>query len=130
MCALRLGLNVLVEEEGVRVREIRGHGGLFKVPEVGQRLMAAATRIPVSVLETAGEGGAWGIALLAAFAAREQREVPLVEFLNGVFVGKMGAAMAASEEEQSGFERYLQRYVRGLAIERAAVESLPHVVGR
>ena len=57
-------------EEGVKVDEIRGHGGFFKTAHVGQRIMAAATGTPVSLLSTAGEGGAWGMALLAAFSVR------------------------------------------------------------
>lgn len=124
LCALRTGLNILVEDEGVRVDEIRGHGGFFKTPEIGQRMMAAATGIPVSVLSTAGEGGAWGIALLASFAARDARELTLPEFLQEVFRDSQGEAVPPDSEDQDGFAQFFQRYHQGLGIERAAVDSI------
>lgn len=124
--ALRTGLNILMEEEGVRVDEIRGHGGLFKTPGVGRRIMAAATGVPVSVLETAGEGGAWGIALLAAFAAREDRSLTLPAFLDNVFADSKGDAEPPSPPDAEGFDRFFERYHRGLPIERAAVEALDY----
>lgn len=124
LCALRTGLNILTEEEQVRVKEIRGHGGFFKTPKVGQRIMAAATETPVSVLETAGEGGAWGIALLAAYRCRLAREQSLSEFLNPVFAGNLKEALKPDPSDVEGFRRFFERYCRGLAIERAAVESV------
>ncbi len=124
LCALRMGLDVLIKEEGVSLKEIRGHGGFFKAPGVGQHIMAAATGVPVSVLATAGEGGAWGMALLAAYAVREDRPQTLPDFLRGVFAEGMGQPLTAGEAESQGFERYLQRYRQGLPIERAAVEAL------
>jgi sugar (pentulose or hexulose) kinase len=123
LCALRTGLNILVEKEGVRVDEIRGHGGFFKAPKVGQRIMAAATRVPVSVLTTAGEGGAWGIALLAAFAVRGDREQTLPDYLREVFADSMGESVLPGTADADGFDRFFERYHRGLAIERAAVDS-------
>lgn len=125
LCALRTGLNILTQEEGVEVDEIRGHGGFFKTPEVGQRIMAAATGTPVSVLETAGEGGAWGIALLASFMTRTNGEQSLPDFLNEVFAGSMGDAVQPDPEDVAGFGAFFERYHKGLAIEQAAVESLP-----
>lgn len=122
--ALRTGLNILTEEEGVRVDEIRGHGGFFKTAEVGQRIMAAATNTPVSVLETAGEGGAWGMALLAAFAVRGNREEDLPGFLDRVFAGSLGTAVDPRPEDVDGFDAYFRRYTEGLPIEAAAVERL------
>lgn len=71
--ALKDGLDILLKEEGVQIDKMYGHGGLFKTPVVGQRIMAAAIDTPVSVMETAGEGGAWGIALLAATWLRKKR---------------------------------------------------------
>ncbi len=124
LCALRTGLNVLFEEEHVQVDEIRGHGGFFKTPGVGQRIMAAATGVPVSVLETAGEGGAWGIALLAAFTMRDIPAQSLPQFLEPIFAGRIGTATAPDQVDIAGFERFFQRYQTGLAIERAAVETL------
>lgn len=123
LCALRTGLNILLEEENVEVDEIRGHGGFFKTPGVGTRIMAAATGVPVSVLETAGEGGAWGIALLAAFSIRPQEDT-LPSFLQEVFGESSTEATVATEEEKDGFQTFFERYHQGLTIERAAVESL------
>lgn len=122
--ALRTGMNILVEEEGVQVEEIRGHGGFFKTPEVGQRIMAAAMETPVSVLETAGEGGAWGMALLAAFMIRQDRRTTLPDFLDGVFAESQGGAVAPREEDVAGFRAYFQRYTAGLPVEREAVARL------
>ncbi len=124
LCALRTGLDVLTEEEGVIVDEIRGHGGFFKTPGVGQRVMAAATRTPVSLLDTAGEGGAWGMALLAAYAGRQERNVSLQDYLDVVFAGSVGEALRPDEEDVRGFDAYFKRYHAGLAIEQAAVDAL------
>lgn len=125
LCALRTGLNILFEKEGVEVDEIRGHGGLFKTAGVGQRIMAAATGAPVSVLETAGEGGAWGIALLAAYMTRENKGESLPEFLKPIFAGSMGEAVRPNPADVAGFESFFEHYHKGLPIERAAVQSLP-----
>lgn len=124
LCALRTGLNVLFEKEGVEVDEIRGHGGFFKTPVVGERIMAAATGAPVSTLETAGEGGAWGIALLAEFMTREKKEETLPEFLTQVFSGSMGDAVQPVPADVAGFNIFFERYHKGLAIEQAAIDSL------
>jgi len=124
LCALRTGLNVLFEEEQVKLDELRGHGGFFKTPEVGERIMAAATKTPVSTLENAGEGGAWGMALLAAYMIREDRDQALSEFLALIFAESMGQPVEPDAEDVAGFERYFKRYKQGLAIERTAVESL------
>lgn len=124
LCALRTGLNVLFEEENVEVDEIRGHGGFFKTPVVGERIMAAATGTPVSTLETAGEGGAWGIALLASYMVHKNDGQSLPEFLKQVFAGSMGDAVQPDPSDVAGFNQFFERYHKGLAIEQAAVESL------
>ncbi|MDF1569194.1 MAG: FGGY-family carbohydrate kinase [Spirochaetaceae bacterium] len=124
LCALRTGLNVLMEEEGVQVDEIRGHGGFFKTAHVGQRIMAAATGTPVSLLESAGEGGAWGMALLASFAIREDESVSLPDFLDEVMKDGVGEAFRPVDADVAGFQAFFERYHRGLAIERAAVDTL------
>jgi len=124
LCALRTGLNVLMEDEGVEVDEIRGHGGFFKTAHVGQRIMAAATRTPVSLLEGAGEGGAWGMALLAAYALRSDRSVNLPDFLDGILGDRIGEALTPDPVDVAGFDAFFDRYHRGLAIERAAVDHL------
>lgn len=125
LCALRAGVDVLVGQERVVIDEIRGHGGFFKTEGVGQRIMAAALKAPVSVLATAGEGGAWGIALLAAFAVRDARGQDLPAFLKQVFAGNMGRAVPPDPADVEGFARFYERYRKGLDIERAAVASLP-----
>ena len=124
LCALRTGLNVLFYEEGVRVDEIKGHGGFFKSPEVGQKIMAAATGIPVSTLKTAGEGGAWGMALLAAFMIRKDKNLTLPDFLSHVFEGSIQEAVTPDPEDVKGFEKFFERYHKGLAIEKAAVLNM------
>jgi sugar (pentulose or hexulose) kinase len=120
--ALRTGLDVLTEKEGVRVDELVGHGGFFKTEGVGQRIMAAATNTAVSVPATAGEGGSWGMALLAAYAAREDRSITLAGFLDEVIGDSIGAAVQPDPADVDGFNRFFQRYTAGLPIERAAVE--------
>ena len=124
LCALRTGLNVLFRKEGVRLDELRGHGGFFKSPQVGSRMMAAATGVPVSVLATAGEGGAWGIALLASFLVNRTGDQSLPDFLKPVFAGSIGSATPPTPEDTAGFERYFERYHRCLPVERAAVDAL------
>jgi len=122
--ALRTGLDVLTEREGVRVEELCGHGGFFKTPEVGQRIMAAATDTPVSVPQSAGEGGAWGMALLAAFSQREERSTGLADYLDALIGDRIGEALPPRPEDVEGFNRYFQRYTAGLPIEAAAIGCL------
>ena len=121
--ALKTGLDILLKEEGVQVDEILGHGGLFKTKGVGQSILAAAIDAPVSVMETAGEGGAWGIALLASYMINKGADESLAAFLdNKVFAGQKGEKMAPEAEDVEGFNQFMKRYTAGLAIERAAVE--------
>jgi len=123
--ALRTGLEILFERESVRLDEILGHGGFFKTREVGQRMMAAATRVPVSVMETAGEGGAWGIALLASYRMRKADGETLEEFLSRkVFAGQQSVRVEPDPQDLAGFDAFMRRYTRGLAVERAAVDHL------
>lgn len=123
--ALKTGLDILLKEEGVQVDEMFGHGGLFKTKEVGQRIMAAAIDAPVTVMETAGEGGAWGIALLASYMLHKGENESLSEFLESqVFAGQEGSKVEPHKEDVEGFDQFMKRYTGGLAIERAAVENL------
>jgi sugar (pentulose or hexulose) kinase len=123
--ALKIGLDILLKQEGVQLDEILGHGGLFKTQGVGQSIMAAAVNVPVSVMETAGEGGAWGIALLASYMISKAENETLESFLTEkIFAGKMGVSMAPDPKDVEGFEKFMKRYTKGLAIERAAVENL------
>ena len=123
--ALRTGLDILFEKESVQVDEIRGHGGFFKTRETGQKIMAAAVNVPVSVMDTAGEGGAWGIALLASYMANREADENLVMFLDRhVFSGKSRTVVRPDPADAAGFDRFMERYRQGLAVEKAAVEHL------
>ena len=123
--ALKTGLDILLKEENVKLDKILGHGGLFKTKGVGQKIMAGAVGVPVSVMETAGEGGAWGIALLASYMVNKAENETLDDYLNSkVFAGNAGSEMEPDEEDVKGFDAFIERYKKGLPIERAAVENL------
>ena len=125
MATLKLGMDILTEKENVALDSLLGHGGLFKTKDVGQRLMAGALNTPISVMESAGEGGAWGIALLAAFMRQRQDGESLEKFLaERVFAGKTGVTIEPDPRDVNGFEQFMKHYTAGLAIERAAVENL------
>ena len=123
--ALKTGLDILLKEEGVQLDEILGHGGFFKTKDVGQKIMAAAIDAPVSVMETAGEGGPWGIALLASYMLNKEKDQTLEDYLaQKVFVGKHGTKIYPDPKDTEGFNVFIKRYTKGLAIERAAVDYL------
>ncbi len=122
--AMKIGLDILTKQENVKIDQILGHGGLFKTKGVGQTILASAIGAPVSVMETAGEGGAWGIALLAAYM-NEQRDLTLDEYLaKKVFANAVAETIAPTKEDIEGFEQFMDRYRQGLDIERTAVEKL------
>jgi sugar (pentulose or hexulose) kinase len=121
---LKIGNDILFNEEKVKVDRITGHGGLFKTKGVGQRVLAAAINSPISVMETAGEGGAWGIALLAAYLVNNDKNLSLADYLDEVvFAGDAGVEIAPTPEDVEGFNKYIERYKAGLPIEQCAVES-------
>lgn len=123
--ALKIGLEILLDREQVKIDKILGHGGFFKTKEVGQKIMAAAVNVPVSVMETAGEGGAWGIALLAAYMINRAENEALEDYLsNKVFAGEHGTTIAPGPADVAGFTAFMERYKKGLVIERAAVDGL------
>jgi sugar (pentulose or hexulose) kinase len=123
--ALKIGLDILFEQEHVKIDQILGHGGFFKTKEVGQRIMAAAMNVPVSVMETAGEGGAWGIALLASYMLHKASNEPLEAYLSSkVFAGENGTTIAPEQRDIDGFTAFMERYKKGLVIEKAAVDAL------
>jgi sugar (pentulose or hexulose) kinase len=124
LCAIRSGVNILTEEEGVVIEEIRGHGGFFKGGDTGQRMMAAALNVPVSLPATAGEGGAWGMAVLAAYMLRDDAGQSLPDFLDSVMAGSIGAPVTPDPQDVAGFDAFFARHQKGLAIERAAVQAL------
>lgn len=123
--ALKTGMDILLKQEHVQIDEMLGHGGLFKTKGVGQSILAAAIDTPVSVMETAGEGGAWGIALLASYMVNKTEGEELADYLiEKVFGGDAGSKMEPDAKDVEGFETFIKRYAEGLAIERAAVEAL------
>jgi sugar (pentulose or hexulose) kinase len=124
MGTLKYGMDILVEKERVKIDSILGHGGLFKTKGVGQRLMAAALNTPVSVMEeSAGEGGAWGIALLASFMLRENES--LEQFLEReVFANLKGAQTSPDPKDIESFGKFMELYACGLNVEKAAVVNL------
>ena len=123
--AIKIGMDILAKQENVKLDELLGHGGLFKTPGVGQRVVAAAVDTPVSVMETAGEGGAWGIAVLANYMKNKEQGETLGQYLdNKVFAGQASTRIEPDAKDVEGFETFIERYKAGLAIERAAVDNL------
>ena len=123
--ALKIGMDLLFEQEQVQLDQLLGHGGFFKTKEVGQRIMAAAMDVPVCVMETAGEGGAWGMALLASYMLNKAGNEPLENYLsNKVFVREKGMTIAPDKTDVAGFATFMERYKKGLVIEKAALEGL------
>jgi sugar (pentulose or hexulose) kinase len=125
MATLRIGMDILAKQENVTLKQMNGHGGFFKTETIGQRLMASALNVPVAVTRAAGEGGAWGAALLAAFTAYKSDGESLDAFLSGrVFANTTSTCVQPNAADSASFERYLERYVNGLAIEKAALAAL------
>lgn len=123
--ALKTGLDILIQQEKVEVDQLIGHGGLFKTKEVGQKIMAAAVNAPVSVMETAGEGGAWGMALLASYMIHKKEGQMLDAYLTDkVFAENQGSEVMPDIKDVKGFQTFIEQYKKGLSIERAAVEAL------
>ncbi len=123
--AVKLGMDILLKDEGVILEQILGHGGLFKTKGVMQRILSAAINTPVAVMDTASEGGAFGIALLAAYLADGKKEGKLEDFLNHrIFKKLKGEVIMATPEEVKGFEEFTKHYVAGLAVEKAAIEAM------
>ncbi len=123
--ALKVGLDILMKEEKVAVDRITGHGGLFKTKGVGQSILAGAMDATVSVMKTAGEGGAWGIALLASYMIQKDAGETLEDYLQQkVFGGDEGEKMDPNPEDVKGFDEFICRYRAGFPIERAAVDCL------
>ena len=125
LASLKIGMNILLDDEGVEVDRILGHGGLFKTRGVGQPILAAALNAPVSVMETAGEGGPWGVALLASYMVDKKDGETLEDYLdNRIFAGMPCETVAPVQADVDAFNAYIERFKAGLPIERAAVESI------
>ncbi len=125
MATLKIGNDILLKEEHVKVDSLMGHGGLFKTPVVGQQLMAAAFDSPVTVMDTASEGGAWGMAILAAFMQEKAEDETLPTYLSDkIFAGQTGTTIAPKAEDVAGFDAFVEKYKSTLPAEKAAVEGL------
>ena len=126
LATLKIGLDILLKEEKVKVDRIYGHGGLFKTKGVGQGILAAAMDAPVAVMETAGEGGPWGMALLASYMLQKADGESLEQYLSEkVFGGESGSVMEPDPADVAGFDAYIKAYKAALAAEKAAVEAMP-----
>ena len=123
LASLKIGLDILTETEKIRIDKLYGHGGFFKTPEVGQRILSAAVNAPVSVMESAGEGSSYGMALLASYMINKNEEELLEDFLDQrIFAQAASRTVMATLEEIAGFAAFLRRYRDGLVVERTAVE--------
>ena len=122
--ALKTGMDILLKKENVKLDRMMGHGGLFKTKGVGQRILAGAIDTPVYVMETAGEGGGWGIALLADYLVHKEKDETLTDYLaDKVFRDAKGTGMDPVAEDVAGYEKFMEKYTKGLVIERAAVDA-------
>lgn len=123
--ALKIGMDILTKKENVAIDSILAHGGIFKTPLVGQKIVAAAMNVPVSVMSTAGEGGAWGMAILASYMTNKEQNESLEDFLDKkVFKDIDGQEISPDQLDVKGFEKFFERYKKGLVIEQAAVNHL------
>ena len=123
LASLKIGLDILTGQEHVEIDKLYGHGGFFKTPGVGQNMLSAAVGAPVSVMETAGEGGPYGMALLAAYLKWHGDGETLEDYLdNKVFAGAKSTTILADEADRKGFERFVAQYIRALPVEKKAVE--------
>ena len=125
LATLKIGLDILTQEEKVEIDRLYGHGGFFKAPVTGQRMLSAAVGAPVSTMETAGEGGPYGMALLAAYMLRKEDGESLADYLdNKVFANARSSTLMAEPGDIAGFSVFLNRYKKALPMERAATEVL------
>ncbi len=121
IATLKIGMDILTEEEKVALDMIYAHGGLFKDPVPSQNILAAALGADITLMSSAGEGGAWGIALLASYMARDDKSETLTKFLNEkVFAGMKGSTVSPKQSDIDGIDRYMELYRKGLSAEKAA----------
>ena len=125
LATLKIGLDILTQTEKVEIDKLYGHGGFFKTPEVGQRMLSAAVGAPVSVMETAGEGGPYGMALLGAYMLWKDQGETLPDYLDHkVFAEARSSTLMADEKDVAGFNAFLTRYKKALPVEKTAIEVL------
>ena len=125
LATLKIGMDILQDAENVRIDKLYGHGGFFKTPEVGQKMLSAAVNAPVSVMETAGEGGPYGMALLVSYMINKEDGETLPDYLdNKVFAGAKSVSVMADESDVAGFAAFLDKYKNALPVERKATEVI------
>jgi len=125
LATLKIGMDILQREEQVAIDKLLGHGGFFKTPEIGQKILSAAVNAPVSVMETAGEGGPYGMALLGSYLINKDEGLSLPDFLDyRVFAGASCSTVMADRNEIEGFAKFLRDYCRALPMEKIATEVL------
>ncbi len=125
LATLKIGMDILTSEENILIDKLYGHGGFFKTPEVGQRMLSAAVGAPVSVMETAGEGGPYGMALLGAYMLWKDPDETLEDYLDHkVFADAASVTLMADDIEIAGFDSFLARYKKAFAIEKSAISTL------
>ena len=125
LATLKIGMDILQSQEQVKIDKLMGHGGFFKTPEVGQRMLSAAVNAPVSVMKTAGEGGPYGMALLVAYMLNKAEGETLPDYLdNKVFAGAECSTIMAEASDVEGFAKFLSAYVKALPMEKTATEVL------
>lgn len=125
LATLKIGMDILQDKESVRIDKLYGHGGFFKTPEVGQKMLSAAVNAPVSVMETAGEGGPYGMALLVSYMIQKEEGESLPDFLdNKVFAGAKSVSVMADKSDVDGFAAFLAKYKDALSVEKKATEVL------
>ena len=124
MSSLKLGMDILAREN-VKIDSLLGHGGYFKTPVAGQTILAASLNTPISVMETAGEGGPWGMALLAAYRANRQENQTLEAYLQDqVFAHAKSVSISPDAADAAGLEAYTQRFSACLDAQKAAIAKL------
>ncbi|MEG0736362.1 MAG: FGGY-family carbohydrate kinase, partial [Longicatena sp.] len=125
IATLKLGMDILIKEENITIENLFGHGGFFKTLEVGQKVMAAGLQSPVSVMETAGEGGAWGCAVLASYRVNQKNYYSLLDYLNSsVFAKTEVHTVQPDGTQQEGFNEYMKQYKKCLHIERYVIDEM------
>ena len=121
LSSMRIGLDILSKEEGVKAELLIGHGGFFKTSDVGLHILSSATGVKSAVMSTAGEGGAWGAALLASYIGSD---MPFSDYLAMIFKDATLEVSEPGSDDVEGYGRYLEKFTKGLAIERMATEVL------
>lgn len=125
LATLKIGNDILSKEENVPIDRLMGHGGLFKTPVVGQQMLAAALNAPVTVMDTASEGGPWGMAVLAAYMIEKEDGENLADYLdNKIFKGATGSTIEPVAADVEGFDQYIKSYKATLGAENVAIEGL------